>query len=228
MAQTLKKEVEKGIDGICKTIGFKKKKFNYFRIINDNIFATLGFGMSTNTDKGHVCVNVTVGVIYKNVEELRTKLTGYNSLEIMQPTIGLQIGYLMPGKSLKEWDFVENTDKSYLYEDILNCIQTYGFAYHEKMKDFNNLFEAIEKRKSGVLNQARDRYLPILYYLKGDKQKGLTAIAEAIERQKKPVGETEIERLKKIAGTGGQVIIGSGIGKVDPLYIEFAERYKAL
>ena len=228
MSQLFKKEIEKGLTAISDRIGFKKKKYNFFKPINDNVFATLGFGMATHTEKGHIYVNVTIGVSHKNVEELRTKLTGYNSLEIMQPTIGRQIGYLMPENSFKEWDFAENMDNSHAYEDILKNIQTYGFAYHESMKDFDSLFEAIYQRVPGVLNQGRDRYLPIFYYLKGEKQKGLEAIEDAIERQKQPISEAEKERLKKLAGLGGQVIIGSGYGNVDPEYLKFVDKYITL
>lgn len=226
MSQLFKKEVENGLAAISKEIGFKKKKFNFYKSINEMVYATLGFGMVTHTDEGHIYVNVTIGVSHKDVEELLAKTTGYNSLDIMQPTIGIQIGYLMPGNSFKEWNFAENADNSSLYEDILKSIQTYGFAYQEKMKDFDNLLEAFEKRVPGVLNQAKDRYLPILYYLKGDKQRGLKAIEEAIERQKKPLDESNIP---KFSGAKEEIsIIGSGIGKVDPEYLKFAENYKAL
>lgn len=247
-----KKEVEKGLAVISNRMGFKKKKYNFYKPINEMVYATLGFGLATHTDKGHVYVNVTIGVSHKDVEVLRTKLTGYNSLDIMQPTVGIQIGYLMQGNSFKEWDFAENTDNSHVYEDILKNIQTYGFAYQEKMKNFDNLFEAFEKKVPGVLNHARDRYLPILYYLKGNKAEGLKAIEESLERQQKPVSHEEIKKttsgetvvlragnvkvdakgfdnlLKKLPSGGSIAIIGSGVGKVDPEYLKFVENYKAL
>lgn len=226
MSQIFKKEVEKNLTAISNRVGFKKKKYNFYKPISENVYATLGFGMAAHTDKEHIYVNLTIGVSHIDVEEILTKLTGYNSLEIMQPTIGIQIGYLMPDKSFKEWDFVENADNSPLYEDILNGIQTYGFAYQERMKSFDNLFEAFEKRVSGVLNQARDKYLPILYYLKGNKQKGLEAIIEAVERQKKPLRESS---MPKFSGAKEVItIVGSGIGKVDPDYLKFVENYKSL
>jgi len=228
MAQTFNNLVEKGLVNMCGKIGFKKRKYNFYKPMNELVYATLGFPLAKHVAKGHIYVNVVVGVLHKNVENLYYKLTGYNRLDIMQPTIGNTIDDLIPENSYKEWDFIEGEDNSHLYDDILSCIQTYGFPYQEKMKDFDNLLEAFEKRAPGILNWARDRYLPILYYLKGDKQKGLKFIEEAIERQKQPISETELERLKKLAGPGGQVIIGSGIGKVDPEYLKFAENYKAL
>lgn len=252
MYQTFKKEVETGLATISKKIGFKKKKYNYYKPINEQVYATLGFSMGTHTNKGHIYVNVTIGVSHKNVEELRAKITGYNSLDIMQPTIGIQIGYLMPVNSFKEWDFVEKEDNSSLYEDILKNIQTYGFVYQDKMKNIDNLFEAFDKNSLGVLTHARDRYLPILYYLKGNKPEGLRVIEESLERQLKFVTDEEIKKtnsgesivirastdkvdsngfenmLKKIPSGGSIVIVGSGIGKVDPEYLKFVENYKEL
>lgn len=251
MSQLFKKEIEKGLVAICNRIGFKKKQYYFIKPIDNNVIATLGFGMILHKAKGHIFIDVTIGVSHKNVEQLYAKLVGIDK-PLLQSTIGKQIGYLMPEKSYKEWDFIENADNTYVYEDLLKNIQTYGFAYQEKMKDFDNLFEAIEKREQGVLNQARDRYLPILYYLKGDKQKGLKSIEEAIERQGKPVSDAEIKKttsgetvilragnekigtqgfddlLKKLPSGGSIVIVGSGIGEVDPEYLKFAERYKAL
>lgn len=225
MSQVLKKEIKKGLATICNRIGFKKKQYYFIKSIDNNVIATCGFGMATHVAKDHIYVNVIIGVSHLDVEELYAILAEIDK-PLLQTTIGIQIGYLMPESCFKEWDFVENADNSSLYEDILKNIQTYGFAYQEKMKNFNNLLEAFEKRVPGVLNQARDRYLPILYYLKGDKQRGLKAIEEAIERQKKPLDESNIPKFS--GAKEERTIIGSGIGKVDPEYLKFAENYKAL
>lgn len=225
MSQVFKKQIEKGLATISNRIGFKKRQYYFIKSINNNVIATLHFGMATHVAKGHIYVNVTIGVSHTDVEELYARLVGIDK-SLLQTTIGTQIGNLMPGDSFKEWDFIENKDNSHLSDDILTNIQTYGFAYQEKMKDFDNLLEAFEKRVPGVLNQARDRYLPILYYIQGDKQRGLKAIEEAIERQKKPLDESSIP---KFSGAKEEItIIGSGFGKVDPEYLKFADRYKEL
>lgn len=219
-----KKDIQKGLAEISHSLEFKKTKYCFFKTISYDVIATLHFGMVTQSLKGHIIVNVTVGVSHRKVEELYAKLTGNKNL-ILKTTIGSQLGYLMPENDFKEWDFVEGQDNSNVFNNLSYCIKTYGFPYQEKMKDFNNLFKAFEKREPGILHIARDRYLPILYYLKGEKQKGLQFIEEAIERQKKPFDERDI---LKFSAEEQITIVGPGIGKVDPEYLKFVEEYKKL
>jgi len=223
----LLKEINENIKLICKQIDFQKKRYYYIKKIDDNVLATLHFGYVRFAKKDHIYVDVTVGVSYKDIESLYIRLLEVEK-NIFRSTIGTQIGYLMPENRYKEWDFVENSDNTHQYEDILKNIKEYGFPYQKRMSDFNNLLQAFEKREPGILNIARDKYLPIMYYLKGEKQKGVEFIKKAIERQQQPVSEEEKKLLKELAGPGGQVIIGSGIGKVDPAYLKFAENYKKL
>jgi hypothetical protein len=228
MSKQLKKEIEKAIDEHIKKMGFKKKKFMYYKQIKHNVFVTLYFSFLTKYSDGNIEVDVTVGVLNKTIEELKYKLTGLNNLDLMLPTISTQIGYLMPEKNYKKWNFIENMDNTIVLNDLFNSIQTYGYPYFEQYLDIKQIFDLIEKGGTGVLNHNRDRCLPILYYLKGEKQKGIEFIETAIERQNTPVSDEERAFLQKLAGKDGQVIIGSGVGKVDPEYLKFKENFKLL
>jgi hypothetical protein len=196
------KEINKGISEMCKEIGFKKKQYFFIKPYTENVIAVLCWGIYTRQMRGHVFVSAFVGVTYKDVEELFCKLCGIDN-PVFDFTILKQIGYVMPEDSYKEWDFVEGSDNSGIFKDLFRHIKTYGFEYFEKMKDFNNLFQTFEK--GSVLNISRDRRLPILYYLKGEKEKGLKFIEEALERQQH-----------------------GGVEDFDMDYPDFAERYKAL
>jgi hypothetical protein len=135
---------------------------------------------------------------------------------------------LTPGNSFKEWIFEENVDNSHVFADMLSYIKMYGFEYFEQMASLNNALEAFIKGNHTNSREVRDRNVPILYYLIGDKRKGLEFIEAALERQKTPLSEAQMARLIKLAGPGGQVFIGGGIGKVDPEYLKFIERYNEL
>lgn len=228
MSRMFRKEIEKGLALMCEKIGFKRNKYSFIKKIDDEVYATLSFGFVSYQLKGHIYVDVSVGVSHTKLNDLHSRLSGYsNNNRLISPTLHQQIGYLMPEDEYKEWDFVENMDNSKVYEDLLQCIQTYGFPYQQKLKQFDNIFEAYEKRFSGVLNIHRDKYLPIFYYLKGEKEKGLKVIEEAIERESKPLSKEEIDRFSSSVGPNGEVFIRGPVG-VDASYLEFVERYKSL
>ncbi len=189
---------------MCNKVGFKKNQYLFIKPYAENVIAVLHFGIYTHQKPGHIFVDVSVGVSYKNVEELFCKLCGINN-PVFDYTILSQIGYVMPENDYKAWDYVEGADNSGVFEDLFRHIKTYGFDYFESMKDFNILFQAFENRGS-VVNVSRDRRLPILYYLKGEKEKGLKFIEETIKKQRQSIG----------------------MGQLDSDYMEFAERYKDL
>jgi hypothetical protein len=246
MLKEFKKEVETNLRTICMQIGFKKKDYIFFKPINENAIAQLGFGFATHQYKGHILVNIFVRVFYKDVEELHSKLMEYST----NGTTGMQIGYLMPENTFKEWDFVENSDNTFLYNDIKKTIEIYAFAYFEERKDVDVFFQLLKERNRHVLGGI-DVYLPILYYLKGDKQRGLKVIEEAIERMsKRPTDEEiraksgnpknmviirhddkrtaeEIKEIEKNLPSGGSIMfVGAGYdGVVDPSYLKFVENY---
>lgn len=227
MSREFTKEIKREITEKCKEIGFKKKQNFYIKPYTENVIAVLFFGFYSFQMPGHVFVAAFVGVTYKDVEEIFCKLCGIAN-PVFDYTILGQIGYVMPENSFKEWDMVEGSDNTGVFEDLFKNIKTYGFEYFEKMKDFNNLFQTFEIRGS-VVNVSRDRRLPILYYLKGEKEKGLKFIEEAIERENTPVDMESLIKESQMTFPDAEVtIITSGPGRVDPEYLEFKERYKAL
>lgn len=251
MSQQFRKELERELTTRCKDIGFKKKKYNFYKPINESIYATLGFGISNHGIKGNCLVNVVVGVYCKDVVDLFMQLI-VGKVGTVYPIMGIQLGYLMPEATFKEWNFIEGVNNDIVFEDLFMNIKTYGFQYQERLNKFDRLLQAFEKMEPGISNYERDRYLPILYYLCGDKQKGEEVIKTAITRQKTTFSDEELKKknnretlvlcagsdkvddkdfdklLKKLPSGGSIMIVGSGVGKVSPEYFKFAERYKLL
>lgn len=208
---------------ICKELGFKKRKSNFYKPLKEGVFSTIGFGISHYGIAGHSFINVMVGVIYEEVELLSYQLTGYNRLAFMQPQIGTQIGYLMPENKPKIWEFVNNTDNTMTIEDLLYNLKNYAIPYQKKYQEPSVFFDSIDDVNiAGYL--IRDRYLPILYYLRGDKQSGLKVIEEAIERQLHP----NMPIVPSIRGAEVELYVGPAYGRVDPSYLTFAENYRNL
>ena len=217
-----KKELIKRLN----TIGFKKNKMVYTREINKEVFAiiapTTRFSRNQKTKTDYYCLGLDIGVSYLSVDKLYQILTGSDTL-YYESVVHKQIGYLMPFKQYKEWVFYEEGDECAVFDDMFKSIQEYAFPYYQQMSDLNNVFE-IMVLGTGVTHFSRDRFLPILYYLRGDKQSGLKIIDEAIERQLHP----KQPEVPHIEGATVELFVGPSYGKVDPAYLTFVENYRNL
>lgn len=236
-------------------LGFKKKKYDFFRPINDNVYATIGYTTATHRMKAHTLINPIIGIAYEDVNRLYDQMCGYQ--HNIAPTLWMPIGYLMPEVNFKEWDFIDSVDNEDILTDMLSAIQKYGEPYWDKMSYFDNLFDAVFVRTTGLFNGKRNRLLPILYYMRGEKEKGQQVIDDAIKEMQRVKSDVEllegvptcVQVNTKILRVGvdtankeevdkmfnnmkpGSAIVFAGptdSGFVDPEYIKFAERYKAL
>lgn len=93
--------------------------------------------------------------------------------------------------------------------------------------------------------------IPVLYYLRGEKDKGLQIIEEAIARRQRKQTDEEIQKEsiggdayviragegkpltmdewnKMLKERKNIIIVGSGVGKVSQEYLDFKERYMQL
>ena len=119
---------------MCKEIGFKKKQYLFFiKPYTENVIAVLGFGIYTHQMPGHVFVGPFVAVTYKDVEELFCKLCGIDN-PVFDFTFLKQIGYVMPEDSFKEWDMVEGSDNTGVFEDLFKHIKSQSFISFRKIR----------------------------------------------------------------------------------------------
>jgi hypothetical protein len=188
MSSLFRRELEKNITSMCKKNGFKKNGYFFVKPINENTTAMLNFGMASHIQKEHIFVNVRVGVSHKNIETLCAELSNTDNTQIY-PTIGLQIGYVMPETSYKEWDFAKDTDNTSVYENLFMNIKLYGFSFFYKMSDINNVFDYYQKKRDNAAPPYKA--LSILYYLKGEKSEGWKVLEEALIKEKERVRQHE-------------------------------------
>jgi hypothetical protein len=207
-----------------KNLEFDKKKYLFVKRLNDNIFGTLGFVIATHQKAGSLLVNPVLGIFNKSIEDLYSRLTGNQTINTYQPTISSPIGYLFPSTQYKEWEYNDDIDTNLINQDLLSSIVQYGIPFFEKYKQDGELLKCLEEGKY-ILNYVRDYKLPILYYLLGDKNKGLEVITESLNRFKKPFIK---EDLIKLSTNEEMTIVGQGYGKVKPAYLKFIDGYNQL
>lgn len=207
-------------------IEFKKNKMIYTRELKEEVVATLvhisRYYNNRKTNVGYFYLSLDIGVSFMAVNKLYQNLIGSKTL-FYDSIVHKNLGYLMPIKQYKEWEFVEGENMTPVFDDMFECIHNYAYPYYNHMSDLNIVFDTM-KSGEGIVHIARDRYLPILYYLRGDKQSGLKVIDEAIERQLHP----KQPEIPHIEGASVELYVGPSYGRVDPAYLTFVENYRNL
>lgn len=249
----VKNNIENLLKSYLLDLGFKKKGHYFIKSVSDNIIHTISFGKTSYAVKGHTFLNPFVGIGYRDVNELENKLSNVKYCEC--PTMWQGLGYLMPEDEYKEWDFINDGNNDEVLSDMFSNLFHYGEFYWTRLSNFDELLNAVYVREKGLLNDRRERLLPILYYMKGEKEKGVEFIYETIERySRRPTDEEllagrdkektillrvgegpkltadDLKKMLKSLPYGGRIeFVGAGYnGQVDPSYLEFAERYMQL
>ncbi len=245
----LKKEIQNRFAAFCKSHGYKKRGYGYFKVIENKVTFSMVLGMRAYNKRYYV--NATLGLTFSDIDDVFLKLVGYR----VQGHMGSQLGYLLPNPTYKEWEFSLFDDNEKEYEDFFSSIEQYGFPYLDSINDEEQYFKRLVDRDRRLLG-TRDRCLPILYYLRGEKEKGLEVIQEVIQRQlnerptrnhvlnKEEEGKTIVlyagidpdvsekkvrQLLKTLPEDGKVVVVGpQNNGEVDPDYLKFAEAYAQL
>jgi len=101
--------------------------------------------------------------------------------------------------------------------ELKDVIKTYGLPFIEKYQNPDELLKCIEEAKY-ILSENRDYDLPIMYYLNGNKQKGIHFIEERIEKQKKQLSDNKI--------TKSAPVLSKEI--INPTYLRYYENFKAM
>lgn len=251
MINEAKKNIERSISEGIKTMGFKKKKYFYYKLLKPNIYATIDVSSFSAFHEKCRAYSIQIGILYENVEKIAYELTGIDKLALMKPTMSTDIGYLMPENRFKRWEFSYEFSNEKEFSEMFKAIETYGNGYWEKYSNSDVFFHAFYIREAGIQNATRDKYLPILYYIRGEKEKGLQVIEDAIIRMGTRQTDEEIQK-ESISGDAyviraGEgkpltmeewnkmlkerkniIIVGSGVGKVSQEYLDFKERYMQL
>jgi len=189
-------DFEKRIAELMKSISYKKRKYSFIKQIDENIFGIIGFGSVSYQIRGTVFVHPTVGIYNKAVDDIFHQLTNLKGDGYYQPVINTSFGYLTPQNEYKEW-LVNDDNIDSVNLELIDVIKLYGLPFIEKYKDPEILMKCVADKKY-ILSENRDYILPILYYLNGDKHKGLQYIEDNINQSNNPVYSKYYENYRDL------------------------------
>lgn len=209
--------------------GFKKKMLNTFvRQLDDNRIQNIGFTFANCGQKYSFYLNPVIGVSYKNVNRLDAQLNNalpFKYPEYVYATISTPLGYLMPENTFREWKFSNQEDVEIEVDSMANAIIKYGLPYLNEFSDEDNLVYGLECDKFHIGEEKYD-LLPIFYYLRGNKERALQCIENAIEILSQVHSQEDYEILKRIAADNGELYVEDN--KSLNAYIVFADNFKRM
>jgi len=169
---------KKLIGGICKNLGYRNRYGCYVKPISQDIHATISFNVAHYGVKGHSFIAPRIGVLHDRVEELLYKVSNMECYKRPDfPTISEHIGYVLSSKGWIEWDFnEEGNDLAIKAMDMQDKIQQSAAIFSSKYSNLNDIITYIEGLPYGSSYQELLIRLPIMYYLVGEKDKGLLFI----------------------------------------------------
>ena len=235
--------VEKKLKERMIKLGFKKKGEVFFKPINDNLYATVSFGSHSHMIVGHFHVDPHIGICNLRVNQLSLSLKGIEMTPLF-PTTSTNLEMIL--KCDSRYVFVKDDDNVEMMDVLISDIQKGGEMFWTKMSDLDNLFEYCKMHF---------QLAPVLYYLRGEKEKGLQFMEGYVQRMSVPETDEEIiksciggtkenvviirpgdypnmtwkdyQEIRKQVPPGGHIVFPRKVG-VDPSYLEFMKKYQEL
>ena len=163
---------------LCKNLGYHTRFGCCIKTISQDIYATMAFNIAHYGVKGHSFVAPRIGVLHDGVEALLYKVSNIECYRRPSfPTISEHIGYILPSNTWVEWDLDEGgNDLLDVIKDMQDKIMQCAEIFNTKYASLENIISYTEGLPYGSAYQELMIRLPIMYYLVGEKQKGLTYI----------------------------------------------------
>lgn len=250
MMKELKKDIESKVRNLCEELGYVYKKNFFIKEDYSNIQNGLYFTYLQDKKASKINLNVTVIISLIDLEIIKKHLLGVNKTDFSF-TLSQNLSFLMPDKKYIEWSFDE-MNYSAVLENLKNCILNFAQPYFDRLNSSDKVISGIENRTERLLNKDFNFYMPIIYLIRGQLDKGVDFIRNVIKEQttistveelqkqyllpslehtqilRAGIDRINCEKLQLLLNNLQEItIVGEalGAGKADPTYLVFARNY---
>ena len=223
----LKKQIMELLQQKLSVYGFKKKQQRLLirTVKENNVVQIIALGFA-HRERHRIFISISVGVIYKNINDEGIKFGEPDRLKHPGAMEITDIGYIMPQKDYHEWHIALNSDIQSIENDINNIVSTivqYGFPHLEMLSEEDNLINEIDRDSTAA---HKGRLIPIIYYMRNEKERALEYIEKTIKELSKGFTKEDYELAKKLAGEDGYFIMVEN--NALKYYMEFVENFKRI
>ena len=168
-------------------MGFKKKNSVYVFSDDSQSSLTVTVNGRHNYQKGMVVFSIFLGVAIRDMNRLFIELTESRGAKYVSEDmfiVGSNIGYLMPQKEYKEWQFNEENYSEIDMQELIDVVKKYAFQYYKERKVIYKIQYYICKTNEIITHLRRDEYYPISLYLLNRKDEALRYVLQTLKSQK--------------------------------------------
>lgn len=185
---TFENEVQK----LLLSMGYSKSKWYgglhlFSKKINTNIYEVLLFSYTNYMIPGCSSVDCKAGVCFDEIERVKYELFEICSMKQMRasryvqnPTIRHDVDYHMPLEERYNsfrWSIYTAEDAPFVANGIVKEFDKYGHYLSDRYRTWESLLKGLEDTNNKDFDIFDRKYnLPVMYYLLGDKKRGLEYI----------------------------------------------------
>lgn len=189
--------------------GFRKRSGDMFtHTVNEDVLGWLGLNRAASRRSPVVEVNSVVGVRHQGVESMVSVLLGEKPHGYAPPTLSISLGYVMPARSYRPWEFTADTPVETVADDLVTAVTRYGVPYMER---HGSLAAIVQAMSDGAGFREHNAFrLPVGYLLLGELEKAketITASVDEIGQRQDPAAQ----RLRAFASAFQRSIDPQGL-----------------
>lgn len=176
----LKNEALAACESALRPLGFIKRSGSLLQDRDGGASGWIGLNVATHGLPDSVKVNPVVGVYYAHFGQIASALRDDIPRKPM-PIISKPLGYLMPEKSFRVWEFRQGGDSEKTAASLSDAVRTYGEPFVEKYADWDNFSREIES--AGLLMEhEKAKSLPLILAINDDLERARSMVESELVR----------------------------------------------
>jgi hypothetical protein len=162
-------------------LGFRKRSGQIYTLnLAADVIGSLGLGSATKyQSRGVVEVWPKIGIRHQSVERILAELEGYRFHPYAPPTIGANLGYLMPANRWTTWT-VDTADSTAAVRDLARAVRDHGMPFMRRNGNLKAIIAPMDANRSFEQHMVYRR--PIAWLLAGDRARARSWLRDEVIR----------------------------------------------
>lgn len=162
--------------------GFQKRSGEIYTFeVQKGVLGWIGLNRAVARGDGVLEINPIIGVRHQEIEKMLAAFLDAKYHPYIPPTVGVHLGYLMPGITYIPWLFSEDADNQAAIREMASAINTYGRPFVESNASLDSLCKTLIEFRLGIPHQRAYR-IPIVFFALGKIDNANTFLADEIAK----------------------------------------------